>query len=117
MKPVISKFTGFLFSPMFVSTEDLYAVYLKHPKICTDSRKPEKGALFFSLSGPNFNGNTFAETALEQGCAFAVVDDAQFIKDERYLLVDNCLLALQQLAKYRRRKLSARFIAITGSNG
>jgi UDP-N-acetylmuramoyl-tripeptide--D-alanyl-D-alanine ligase len=102
---------------MYRTTEEIFAVFQRHSKICTDSRKPESGSIFFALSGPNFNGNTFATSALEQGCAFAVVDDPAFAIDERFLLVENCLLALQQLAQFRRRKLSATFIAITGSNG
>lgn len=102
---------------MYLPTEELFRLFLQHPHICTDSRKPEKGSIFFSLSGPNFNGNTFAAAALEQGCAYAVVDDAQVVRDHRYLLVEDCLRALQMLAKYRRRKLGAKFIAITGSNG
>lgn len=102
---------------MFISTRELYAVFLQHSKICTDSRKPEKDALFFALSGPNFNGNTFAAAALDQGCAYAVVDDPNFVADSRYLLVENCLLALQDLARFRRNQLEAKIIAITGSNG
>lgn len=102
---------------MFISTSDLYAVFLHYPHICTDSRKPEKDSIFFALSGPNFNGNTFASSALELGCRYAVVDDANFVVDDRYLLVENCLLALQDLARHRRKQLNAKIIAITGSNG
>jgi UDP-N-acetylmuramoyl-tripeptide--D-alanyl-D-alanine ligase len=102
---------------MFTSTEQLYAVFLQHPQICTDSRKPDADAIFFALSGPNFNGNVFAESALQNGCAYAVVDDPSFAINDRCLLVEDCLLALQDLARYRRRKLSAKFIGITGSNG
>lgn len=102
---------------MFITTGDLYAVFLQYPHICTDSRKPEKDSIFFALSGPNFNGNAFAAAALEQGCRYAVVDDANFVVDDRYLLVENCLVALQDLARYRRKQLKATIIAITGSNG
>jgi UDP-N-acetylmuramoyl-tripeptide--D-alanyl-D-alanine ligase len=75
------------------------------------------GSIFFALSGPQFNGNQFAKTALEGGCAFAVVDDASAAADERYIVVDNALKALQDLALYHRRKLKAQIIGITGSNG
>lgn len=97
--------------------EDLYSVYLKHPEICTDTRKIIPGSIFFALSGPTFNGNKFAETALNSGCAYAVVDDAAFAKDERYFLVEDSLRALQKLAQHHRRQLRCKVIGITGSNG
>ncbi len=37
--------------------------------------------------------------------------------DTRYILVDNCLHTLQQLANYHRRQLGTRIIGITGTNG
>jgi UDP-N-acetylmuramoyl-tripeptide--D-alanyl-D-alanine ligase len=39
-------------------------------KVCTDTRKVEKGPVFFALKGDNFNGNQFAAKALESGCAY-----------------------------------------------
>ncbi len=85
--------------------------------VCTDTRDIKKGAVFFALKGPSFNGNTFAEKALELGCTYAVVDDDQCVKDRRYLLVPDVLESLQALANYHRRMLKTRVIAITGSNG
>jgi UDP-N-acetylmuramoyl-tripeptide--D-alanyl-D-alanine ligase len=99
------------------SIEQLYSLFQEYPKICTDTRKIEKDSLFFSLSGPSFNGNTFAAQAIEQGCKYAIVDDASFVQDERFILVDNTLLALQNLARHHRRQLNVRVIGITGSNG
>ena len=44
----------------------LYTYYLQAgQKICTDTRKAEKGALFFALRGPNFNANELAQKALD----------------------------------------------------
>ncbi|MFN5317360.1 MAG: UDP-N-acetylmuramoyl-tripeptide--D-alanyl-D-alanine ligase [Bacteroidia bacterium] len=103
---------------MFLAVmENLYAIYKAHPQICTDSRKPIPGSIFFALSGPQFNGNRFAPAALEGGCAFAVVDDASVAIDERYIVVNNVLKALQDLALEHRRTLKAQIIGITGSNG
>ena len=95
----------------------LYEVFKNHPIICTDSRSVVSGCIFFSLKGPNFNGNTFAEKALELGAVCAVIDEAQYKKDERYILVDNVLITLQQLANHHRKHLTIPVLAITGSNG
>jgi UDP-N-acetylmuramoyl-tripeptide--D-alanyl-D-alanine ligase len=95
----------------------LYKVYLQCPSVQTDTRKLKAGDLFFALKGPSFNGNEFAEAAINAGAAYAVVDEAQFVKDDRYILVEDVLTALQQLAKYHRRQFDIPFIAITGSNG
>lgn len=95
----------------------LYEIYKKHPSVQTDTRKLKQGDIFFALKGPNFNGNAFAAQALEAGAAFAVIDEKEYAANERYLLVDDVLTALQQLAKYHRQQFNIPFIAITGSNG
>jgi len=97
--------------------EELYSIYLKFPQICTDSRRVENKSIFFSLRGNNFNGNACAEVALNNGCAFAIVDEAKYNKDNRYILVDNALKTLQNLATYHRSKLRIPIIGITGTNG
>ena len=112
----MNKFGPYYFIVM-TFMEHLYTIYKAHPQICTDSRKPIPGSLFFALSGPQFNGNQFAQTALEGGCAYAVVDDSAVAIDERFIVVDNVLKALQDLALYHRRTLKAQIIGITGSNG
>ncbi len=96
---------------------NLYALFQQHPLISTDSRNCPKGSLFFALRGENFNANDFAKKALDNGCAFAVVDDPEYVLDERYILVDNVLSALQQLAKQHRQQLKTTVIGITGTNG
>lgn len=95
----------------------LYSVFQKHPNICTDSRNCPVGSIFFALKGDNFNANAFALSALEKGCAFAVVDELEFAIDERFILVENVLKSLQQLASYHRRQLGTMIIGITGTNG
>lgn len=97
--------------------EKLYEHFVNSTGISTDSRTVKKGNLFISLSGPNFNGNQFAQQALEKGACLAVVDDASFAKNNSYFLVSDCLKALQELALHHRRKLKTEIIAITGSNG
>lgn len=97
--------------------EKLYEIYLRHPKVVTDSRKVEPACLFFALKGERFNGNKFAAQAIENGAAYAVIDEAECQLDERYLLVEDVLTALQELATHHRRQFSIPVLAITGSNG
>ena len=102
---------------MNTSIERLYELYLQCVGVSTDSRSAKKGDLFFGLSGPNFNGNQYATSALEKGAAYAVVDDAAFAIDERIFLVEDALVALQDLARHHRRLFTGPVIGITGSNG
>ncbi|MFA6262452.1 MAG: UDP-N-acetylmuramoyl-tripeptide--D-alanyl-D-alanine ligase [Bacteroidia bacterium] len=95
----------------------LHTLFLHHPLICTDTRKVQKGCIFFALKGPNFNGNSFAQQALNEGASFAVIDEAEFLNDDRCLLVDNVLKRLQELARYHRQQMKIPVIAIVGSNG
>ncbi|RFZ83521.1 UDP-N-acetylmuramoyl-tripeptide--D-alanyl-D-alanine ligase [Mucilaginibacter terrenus] len=96
---------------------DLYAIYQRHPVISTDTRKIAPGSLFFALKGDKFDANTFAEKAIEAGAAYAVIDNPEYALDERYLLVEDGLTALQHLAAYHRSLLDIPVIALTGSNG
>jgi UDP-N-acetylmuramoyl-tripeptide--D-alanyl-D-alanine ligase len=75
--------------------------------------------MFVALKGESFNGNKFAAAALEAGCRYAVVDEAEWAVegDERYVLVGDCLGALQALANHHRRTLGTPIIGITGTNG
>ena len=73
--------------------------------------------MFFALKGPNFNGNRFAAQSLEDGAAYAVIDEAEFHLNDRCILVENVLECLQALATHHRKQFDIPFIAITGSNG
>lgn len=95
----------------------LYPIFLQHPQICTDSRNCPDGSIFFALKGDNFNANAFALSALEKGCAYAIIDEAEFAIDERFILVDNVLDTLQELARFHRKQLGTTIIGITGTNG
>jgi UDP-N-acetylmuramoyl-tripeptide--D-alanyl-D-alanine ligase len=100
-----------------MTIEDLYSVYKKNPVVCTDSRTIVKDCIFFALKGENFNGNRFAEAAIQQGASYTIVDEDQFAVNERCIRVENVLETLQQLANFHRRQLKIPFIAVTGSNG
>jgi UDP-N-acetylmuramoyl-tripeptide--D-alanyl-D-alanine ligase len=96
---------------------ELYDVYKRYPSIQIDTRKLKKKDIFFALKGPNFNGNEFAQKAIDDGAAFAVIDEKKFEIPGKTFLVEDVLIALQNLAKYHRQQLAIPFIAITGSNG
>jgi UDP-N-acetylmuramoyl-tripeptide--D-alanyl-D-alanine ligase len=100
-----------------MSIEQLYAVYRQNPSVQTDTRKLQRGDIFFALKGPNFNGNAFARQALEAGAAFAVVDEDIDYATNKIYRVKDVLTALQQLARFHRQQFNIPFIAITGSNG
>ena len=82
----------------------------------TDSRKISSGCVFFALKGDNFNGNSFAIKALEQGASYAVVDESVGT-DNRLILVKDVLTYMQELAHFHRRCFDIPVIAICGSNG
>lgn len=102
---------------MLMPIEELYAIYLQHPSVQTDTRRLKKDDLFFALKGPNFNGNQFARHAIESGASFAVIDEPEYAIKGRTVLVENVLSVLQALAHHHRQQFSIPFIGITGSNG
>lgn len=96
----------------------LYDRFNESSGICTDTRQIKKGCLYFALSGDKFNGNLFAQEALDKGARFAVVDEEEFHKSTgETILVRNSLISLQQLAQFHRKQLGIQVIALTGSNG
>lgn len=99
--------------------EKLHSLYLQcNQKVCTDTRKIIQGSIFFALKGNNFDGNHFAQQALNSGCAYAVVDNPAIAQQNKQcILVENVLHTLQKLAHYHRKQIDIPVIAITGSNG
>ena len=75
------------------------------------------GSVFFALKGPKFNANEFAAEALKEGASYAVVDEKAFQVNDKCILVDDGLEALQDLARYHRSQLKIPVVALTGSNG
>jgi UDP-N-acetylmuramoyl-tripeptide--D-alanyl-D-alanine ligase len=69
----------------------------------------------FALKGDRFDANTFAAEALGRA-SYVIIDDDYYI-DERTILVEDSLSALQELAKFHRKYLNLPIIALTGSNG
>jgi UDP-N-acetylmuramoyl-tripeptide--D-alanyl-D-alanine ligase len=100
-----------------ITIPELYKIYQQYPSVQTDTRSLASGDLYFALKGPNFNGNHFAQQALDAGAAYAIVDEPPAHPNERILITGDVLSTLQQLAKYHREQFDIPFIAITGSNG
>ncbi|VAV85974.1 UDP-N-acetylmuramoyl-tripeptide--D-alanyl-D-alanine ligase [hydrothermal vent metagenome] len=100
-----------------MNIKTLHNLFLKYSSVCTDTRKITGSCMFFALKGDTFNGNTFASKAIENGAKYAIVDDKEFALSENYILVEDVLTTLQQLANYHRTYLGLKIIALTGSNG
>jgi UDP-N-acetylmuramoyl-tripeptide--D-alanyl-D-alanine ligase len=95
----------------------LYDIFLQFSSVETDTRKIKKDDIFFALKGPNFNGNEYAQKAIDIGAAYCVCDEVTSYTNDKIIYVDDVLATLQALAKYHRQQFSIPFIAITGSNG
>ncbi len=97
--------------------DNIYNLFLQSNGICTDTRKINKGEIFFALKGPNFDANAYAEAALDKGAAYAIIDETSYKKDERYIVVEDVLHTLQDLAAHHRAQFDIPVIGLTGSNG
>ena len=103
-----------------------------------DSRQVIPGSLFVALPGENADGHDFVEAAFKRGASYALIQrdvdaslrtldlrggfadslDSLTLDPPLCLRVDNSLSALQQIARFWRRKLTnLRVIGITGSVG
>ena len=100
-----------------MTIEKLHQLFLKYPQVSTDTRNIQLNCIFFALKGPNFNGNKFASEAIKNGAAYAVIDEEKYLKGDAYVLVDDVLESLQELASYHRNFCKAKIIGLTGSNG
>lgn len=104
-----------------MSIIELYKIFTSHPVVTTDTRDCPEGSLFFALKGERFNGNAFAEKAILNGCAYAVVDEDVDVTHEecrgRLIRVEDVLHTLQDLAHYHRMQFKGPVIQITGTNG
>ena len=104
-----------------MDSKQLYAIYLQHPVITTDSRDCPENSIFIALKGESFDGNQFAAQALDKGCAVAVVSDEQvyhdYHGDKLMILVDDTLQAYKDMAREHRRLFDIPIVGITGTNG
>lgn len=95
----------------------IHKLFLSCSAVSIDTRKIEANSMFVAIKGERFDANTFAKEALDKGAAFVIIDNSAFYIDERTVLVEDSLVALQKLAQYHRTYLNLPIIALTGSNG
>lgn len=101
-----------------MNIEQFYPLFLKAEKVTIDSRKINKGDLFFAFSGENYNAALSAEKAIAEGALAVVVEDKIFENTANNIFyVPSTLEFLQKLAIYHRNQLTIPIIGLTGSNG
>lgn len=100
-----------------MTVQEFYETYFKkYPRVSTDTRTIAKDSIFIALKGENFDGNQYAQKAIEMGAVCAVVDDKSKESDT-CIYVENTLQFLQDLARYHRMQLHIPVVGITGTNG
>ena len=101
-----------------MNISEFYPVYLQSKNVVIDSRKIEKGSVFFAFSGDNYNAAKKAPEAIEKGALAVVVEDEKYADQEKNIFfVSSTLEFLQNLAIFHRSQLKIPFIGLTGSNG
>ncbi|NBR48763.1 UDP-N-acetylmuramoyl-L-alanyl-D-glutamate--2,6-diaminopimelate ligase, partial [bacterium] len=87
--------------------------------LCYDSRKAEKGCLFFALPGKNNDGAAFAAQAAEKGAAAIVAEKSIDQSDCPLILVSDARKAMADIAAafHSQPSLSLKTVGITGTNG
>ena len=95
----------------------IHNLFLKCSSVSIDTRKIEANSLFVAIKGDRFDANTFTKEALKKGASYVIIDDESYRIDHRTILVEDSLVALQELAKFHRDYLKLPIIALTGSNG
>ncbi|MBO6518327.1 MAG: UDP-N-acetylmuramoyl-tripeptide--D-alanyl-D-alanine ligase [Bacteroidia bacterium] len=101
-----------------MTVEAFYSIFLaQQQRFTSDTRKLTSGDIFFALKGANFNGNAYAEQALNAGASYAVVDEVHGETNNKMVLVPDVLTFMQELALHHRRQFDIPVVAIAGSNG
>ncbi|WPR72644.1 UDP-N-acetylmuramoyl-tripeptide--D-alanyl-D-alanine ligase [Flavobacterium sp. NG2] len=95
----------------------IHGLFLESSGVSIDTRKIAVNSMFVAIKGERFDANTFAKEALEKGASSVIIDNESYYIDERTILVEDSLVALQQLASFHRDFLKLPIIALTGSNG
>ena len=101
-----------------MNIQKIHQLFIKSNSVSIDTRNIKENDIFFAIKGPNFDGNKFAEEAIEKGCSYVISDNLHLRKlSDKIIYVKNSIETLQKLGNYHRRTLKAKIIAITGSNG
>ncbi|MFT4521147.1 MAG: UDP-N-acetylmuramoyl-tripeptide--D-alanyl-D-alanine ligase [Bacteroidia bacterium] len=102
-----------------MNTKVFYSIFIQQNQaFTTDTRKVSAGDIYFALKGANFNGNTFAQQALDAGAEYVVVDEeVEVSSPTKVVKVNNVLSFMQALATHHRRQFTCPVLAVGGSNG
>ncbi|WP_312194886.1 UDP-N-acetylmuramoyl-tripeptide--D-alanyl-D-alanine ligase [Epilithonimonas vandammei] len=101
-----------------MNIKDFYQIFLQSSNTVIDSRKVQRGSVFFAFSGDTFNAAEKSSEALENGAIAVIVEDENYnFPKKNIFYVPSVLDFLQQLAVYHRDQLKIPFIGLTGSNG
>jgi len=89
--------------------------------VTIDSRNVKKNSVFFAIKGDKFDGHAFVKGAVKKGASTLVINKKK-LKDFdeincTIVTVDDTIKAYGQLANIWRKKLNAKVVSITGSNG
>lgn len=95
----------------------IHSLFLQCSGVSIDTRKITKNSMFVAIKGDRFDANTFVKEALAKGASYVILDNKEYYIDERTIVVEDSLRALQALAKFHRKYLNLPIIALTGSNG
>ncbi len=116
---------------MKITLEDIFNIptaviyypdlYKAVTSVSIDTRTIKKNSLFVAIKGKNFDGHKYVKEAIKKGATAVVVSNRKLeeIDDVKVPIISvrNTVKAYGELAKIWRRKLSAKVISITGSNG
>jgi UDP-N-acetylmuramoyl-tripeptide--D-alanyl-D-alanine ligase len=97
--------------------KDIHKLFLECSTVSIDTRRIEENSFFVAIKGERFDANTFASEALNKGAKYVIIDNEDYYIDGRTILVNDSLIALQDLSSYHREYLKLPIIALTGSNG
>jgi len=90
-------------------------------KVVIDSRAVTKNSLFIAIKGNNFDGHDFVKQAVNSGASAIIINRTMLEKFDdinlTIITVDDTVKALGQVANIWRKKLNAKVISLTGSNG
>ena len=88
-------------------------------RIVTDTRVLEQGDVYFGLLGEKINGSDFWKDAVDKGASVLVLNKDVDVSDVHctIVVVEDTLVCLQELAKYKRSLINIPVVAITGSVG
>jgi UDP-N-acetylmuramoyl-tripeptide--D-alanyl-D-alanine ligase len=116
---------------MKITLEDIFNIpsaviyypdkYKSVTSVSIDTRTIKKNSIFVAIKGDNFDGHNYVKEAVKKGATAIVVNNRKLKHFEDVTIpiisVKNTINAYAELAKIWRKKLSAKVISITGSNG